>query len=115
MGSQTSIADSAILDLVEQTLDKSNPRVFYWALMDYGSYLKQTQGNLNKLSKAYTRQSKFEGSLRQLRGKVLRQLGYGPKTMQQLEALMPDSRLPQVLSMLLSEDLIAKHGVKYSL
>ena len=49
-----------------------NPREWYWALMDYGSFLKQSIGNLNKQSKAYNKQSRFEGSTRQLRSQILR-------------------------------------------
>lgn len=34
------VSDTDILKLVEHTLDTKNPRQWYWALMDYGSYLK---------------------------------------------------------------------------
>ena len=60
------ITDREILSLVEQTIDSEHPREFYWALMDYGTYLKSLVGNLNRASKYYTKQSKFEGSRRQL-------------------------------------------------
>jgi len=49
-----------------------NPREWNWALMDYGSHLKKEVGNLNKKSKTYTKQSRFEGSTRQLRSGILR-------------------------------------------
>ena len=42
------------------------PRDFYAALMDYGSYLKKSGIKLNAQSKHYTKQSKFKGSARQL-------------------------------------------------
>jgi len=35
------VKDSEIFPLVEKTLDTSNPRVWYYALMDYGVMLKQ--------------------------------------------------------------------------
>jgi A/G-specific adenine glycosylase len=44
---------------------------WYWALMDYGAYLTKIIPNPNKKSKHYTKQSKFEGSDRQIRGKIL--------------------------------------------
>ena len=50
-----------------------SPRQWYWALMDYGSYLKVTIANPNKRSKHYVKQSKFEGSDRQIRGRLLRE------------------------------------------
>lgn len=49
-----------------------NSREWYWALMDYGSHLKQTVGNLNRKSTTYAKQSRFEGSRRQLRSQILR-------------------------------------------
>jgi A/G-specific adenine glycosylase len=42
--------------------------------MDYGTYLKQHIDNPSKKSKTYVKQSKFEGSLRQVRGQVLKLL-----------------------------------------
>jgi A/G-specific adenine glycosylase len=39
--------------------------------MDYGSYLGKTIPNPNKKSRHYTKQSKFEGSNREIRGKIL--------------------------------------------
>ncbi|MCA9386003.1 A/G-specific adenine glycosylase, partial [Candidatus Dojkabacteria bacterium] len=68
------ISDLQILSLVELSLDQDNPRDWYYALMDYGAYIKSTLGNQNKRSKHYSKQSKFEGSKRQLRGEILRLL-----------------------------------------
>ena len=42
--------------------------------MDYGSYLSNIIENPNRKSKHYVRQSKFEGSLRQVRGEILKRL-----------------------------------------
>lgn len=42
------ISDKEILPLVEKTLDKSNPREWYYALMDYGVMLKKLIPNLTK-------------------------------------------------------------------
>lgn len=68
------VHDKDILPLVQETLDTANPREWYYALMDYGSYLKKLHPNPNRKSKHYTRQSKFEGSDRQVRGQILRLL-----------------------------------------
>ena len=70
------ISDKELLPLVAQALKKSKmqPRDFYAALMDYGSYLKQKGIKLNSRSKHYTKQSKFEGSRRQKRAARLRAL-----------------------------------------
>ncbi len=71
------ITDSQILDLVEKTLPEKDFRMWYWALMDYGSYLGRTLNiagkkyNPNIQSKHYNKQSKFIGSDRQIRGRIL--------------------------------------------
>lgn len=68
------VPDSEILPLIEQTVDTENPREWYYALMDYGAELKKKVVNPSRRSSGYTKQSKFEGSLRQARGAILRQL-----------------------------------------
>lgn len=109
------IDDREIITLLAKTLDAGQPREFYWALMDYGTYLKQAHGNLNKLSKSYARQSKFHGSKRQIRGAVIRLLGDGTQMYGSLQNAIQDERLDTVLSDLEAEGLIKKHGANYSL
>jgi A/G-specific adenine glycosylase len=111
----TDVADKDILSLVEQTLDYENPREFYWALMDYGSHLKASVGNLNKVSRHYTKQSTFHGSRRQIRGQVIRLLGSGDASLADLQAGIADERLADVLKDLVSEGLIRAEGDRYSL
>ena len=71
------IHDEDILKLVDRTLDMKNPREWYWALMDYGSFLGRTLNikgkkyNPNVQSKHYTKQSKFIGSDREMRVNIL--------------------------------------------
>lgn len=112
---QTDIADKEILQLVGKTLDRENVREFYWALMDYGSYLKSTIGNMNKASKHYTKQSAFEGSRRQVRGQVLRELGVTSKTLEELQMTIQDQRLKAVLAELTDEGLIQQNSGRFSL
>ena len=71
------ISDKELLPLIAQTIDINNARQWYYALMDYGVHLKQKLPRINAASKHYTRQSKFIGSKRQVRGiiiKILTQL-----------------------------------------
>lgn len=68
------VNDSEILPLVEQTLDRENPRDWYYALMDYGAMLKTKLPNPNRKSAHYSRQAPFEGSNRQIRGMILKLL-----------------------------------------
>ena len=79
------IDEQVLKDLAEQTLYVKNPRKWYWALMDYGTYLKKTEGNFNRKSTKHTVQSKFEGSFRQKRAATLRcLLKNGPMTKDEL-------------------------------
>ncbi len=66
------VSDADIMPLVEQTLDRKDPRRWYNALMDYGVYLKKLHKNPSRRSAHYIKQSKFEGSNRQLRGMILK-------------------------------------------
>jgi A/G-specific adenine glycosylase len=71
------IHDDELLPLVRQTLDTKEPRKWYNALMDYGTMLKRENGNPNKKSAHYTRQSPFENSNRQVRGMIVKVLVAG--------------------------------------
>ncbi len=68
------VKDTDILPLIEKTLDMSDPRQWYYALMDYGAMLKKQIRNPNRKSAHYQRQPPFEGSQRQLRGMILKVL-----------------------------------------
>ncbi len=68
----TNISDSSIAPLMEMTMDTANPREWYYALTDYGVFLKQNGYQVNSVFKGYRPQTKFQGSRRQVRGEVLR-------------------------------------------
>lgn len=108
------VTDAQIRALVQATLPEE-PRQWYWALMDYGTYLKQAVGNTARQSASYNRQSAFEGSRRQIRGQVLRTLGDGPLELADLQADNPDERLPDVVQDLLEEGFIHRHKGRYHL
>lgn len=69
-----SIQDNVIMPILRKTLDSSNVRKWYYALMDYGVMLKKTHPELNKRSAHYRKQSQFKGSTREIRGKILKLL-----------------------------------------
>jgi A/G-specific adenine glycosylase len=69
------VSDADLLPLVETTLDRENPRDWYYALMDYGTWLKKVHPNPSRRSSHHeTAQSPFPGSHRQLRATILRAL-----------------------------------------
>ncbi len=69
---KTGIHDRDILPLIEKTLDQENPREWYFALMDYGAFLKKERVNPSRGSAHYIKQSAFKGSNRELRGAILK-------------------------------------------
>ena len=112
---QNQITDAQLIPYIEASLDEINPRDWYWALMDYGSYLKQTIPNPNVRSKHFTRQSAFEGSVRQIRGQIIKLLTVGPVSLTKLQNTIVDTRLITVLGSLQDEGLISHRGSTYRL
>ncbi len=109
------VTDAQLFELVQQTLPEENFREWYWALMDYGTHLKQTVGNLSRRSSTFTKQSKFDGSKRQLRGAVLRLLGASHRTKAQLVKQIVDERLESVMDDLVREGLIVRRNNTFTL
>jgi A/G-specific adenine glycosylase len=72
------VHDREIMPLVAATLDRHNPRQWYYALMDFGVWLKQLHPNPGRRSRHHAQQSRFEGSNRQLRSRLLRAVMAGP-------------------------------------
>ena len=80
------VPDSELVPLVELTCPANvanaadaaatelTPRSWYYALLDYGAYLKKTIPNPSRRSKSHVKQSRFEGSHRQKRAELLRVL-----------------------------------------
>jgi A/G-specific adenine glycosylase len=73
------ISDTEIVPLIEAALPRTNPRDWYYALMDYGTFLAKTVPNPNRRSRSYHQQSQFKGSQREVRGKIVRLLVTHPK------------------------------------
>lgn len=71
------VSDKEVLEVLKKvTPNTTTSRDWYYALYDYGTFLKKRLGKnktkLHKKSKHYTKQSKFEGSFRQKRAQVLK-------------------------------------------
>jgi A/G-specific adenine glycosylase len=71
---RTDVSDAELHAVVQTTVDQEHPREWYWALMDYGSFLKRQGAGLNNISKHYKKQSPLKGSVREVRGQILKQL-----------------------------------------
>ena len=105
------VSDKQLETLVEQTLDRDNPREWYWALMDYGAFLKKTVGGRLSSSSHYVKQTPLKGSAREMRGRILRALITGKQDEQLLrETVLWDERFEPALAALSREGLIEKTG-----
>lgn len=100
------VSDAQILPYIESSLDPEDSRQWYWALMDYGSYLKSVHKNPSRKSKHHVVQSRFQGSKRQIRGSVLKLLLEKPRALGDLKHQIVDERLIEVLQDLQNEQLI---------
>jgi A/G-specific adenine glycosylase len=128
------VHDRELYPLVEETLDREDPRRFYYALMDYGDMLRRRFGAKNDRSVHYRKQPPFAGSDRQVRGEILRLLlerpGRAPEEIRRrVEATLalPESdrkkagepvgngRLDRILRSLREEGLIVREGGRYRL
>jgi A/G-specific adenine glycosylase len=115
---KTGIADSELLPLIEKTMDTKHPREWYAALMDYGSHLKQTIGNVSRKSAHHTKQSKFKGSNREVRGVIIRLLTQqGSMTLRSIlkETNFSRERCKAQLAALLKEGMIVQKRGAYLL
>ena len=72
------VTDRQLRPLVEAACPTEDVRGWYYALLDVGAHLKRTQGNPSRRAAAYTRQSAFEGSRRQKRSWLLREVMASP-------------------------------------
>ncbi|MDR2197737.1 MAG: adenine glycosylase [Coriobacteriales bacterium] len=117
------VHDREIIPLIEATCDRVDPRGWYYALLDYGNHLKKTLPNPSRASKHHTRQSRFEGSVRQKRAWLLRELlALGEATTEELcvslnraehRASRPDLSLEElqaILTALASEGFIVEQA-----
>jgi A/G-specific adenine glycosylase len=71
-GAKNNVTDKDLMPLIAATVDNDNPREWYYALMDYGVFLKSQYTNPSRKSAHYNKQSKFDGSDRQIRAAILK-------------------------------------------
>jgi A/G-specific adenine glycosylase len=114
---QSDIDDAELFRLIERTIDTGNPREWYYALMDYGAYIKKEYGNPNSRSKHYARQSIFKGSDREIRGAILRFVSERPRSRRALVASLQfeDVRIDAQLEALQREGMLEYRKSRYAL
>jgi len=87
------VSDKELIPYIADTCPKANdngslgPRAWYYALLDYGAHLKSQISNPSRRSAHHTQQSKFEGSRREKRSFVLKQVLAAPEGISREELL----------------------------
>jgi A/G-specific adenine glycosylase len=115
---KTKINDSEILPILNETLDRKNPRKWYSALMDYGTMLKKRYQNPSRKSVHYSRQSPFKGSRREIRGAILRMLVGNSLTQHQIIqnlASKNETQIKNIIKELCNEELLRKIKGKFKI
>jgi A/G-specific adenine glycosylase len=115
LADRSGVRDREILPLVDQTLDRQQPRVWYYALMDYGARLKGAIPNPNRRSAHHQRQAPFADSDRQVRGLILKALLASPVL--SLEALIDalgqsPGRISRLVQALIREGFLEAAGAQ---
>ncbi|SRR5260221_8883067 len=108
---QESVNDKELLPLIAATVDHDNPREWYYALMDYGVFLKSRKTNPSRKSAHYSKQSKFEGSDRQIRARIVKFITENEHVSHDQVLSMIDkdmSRVEKIIDKLVAEDFIKK-------
>ncbi len=109
------VTDEALLEKIRETLPEKDLRDWYYALMDYGTYLKKEKKIKNTQSKHYIKQKPFKGSLRYVRGTLLKKLVLEKVLKENVYDLFPEYtsiQVEKVCEDLLKEGLI-KETKKY--
>lgn len=103
------VSDAQLRPAIERTLDQAYPREFYWALMDYGTWLKKNGAGRITQSKHYKKQSPLKGSVRELRGLIIKQLAAGDIPLVDLQQQYDDDeRFTTALNGLLTDGLVSE-------
>lgn len=118
--SRKQVEDSEIEPLLERALPPKDCRTWYYALTDLGAVLRARIGhNPNCHAQQYHRQSPFEGSVRQLRGAIIRHLSTnGPTAMATLKSIAIEhphnADIERVIATLSDEGFVVQeHGSVY--
>jgi A/G-specific adenine glycosylase len=105
------VSDAQLSGVVANTMDTENPREFYWQLMDYGTWLKKQGAGSIRLSAHYVKQSPLKGSVREVRGQIIKALAAGDLRAEQLKrAVAVDERYEKALAGLINDGLVMQTG-----
>ncbi|MBI2418076.1 MAG: Fe-S cluster assembly protein HesB [Ignavibacteriales bacterium] len=107
------IPNESLKPLALSCIPKNKSAMWHNALMDYGAAMAMT---VKKSIPPLTKQSRFTGSFRQVRGKIIKLLiEKGKMSLNGLQASINDARLEKALEALLDEKLVFRKGTTYRL
>ncbi len=110
------VDDRELFVLLERLLPEANYREWYWAMMDYGSHLKKTVGGRLDQSRHYKKQAPLKGSIREVRGMIIKLLAAGISDEASLkQAIGADDRFTPALEGLIRDGLVTRHAPYLSL
>lgn len=101
------VTDKQIAEKLAETIDTNHPREFYWAIMDYGTWLKKNGAGRIAQSAHYKKQTPLKGSVREVRGQIIRLLTNGDLFLDGVKSqLKADERFPLALEGLVRDGLV---------
>lgn len=118
---KTGVPDKDILTIAQKAVRKEDPREWHYALFDYGALALKNKG-VNRQSRHYVKQDRFEGSFRSFRTSVVRILlekeCAEKKTLhsfleQELRKQKAPWRASDIIASLVKDGLIAESGQLY--
>lgn len=103
------VSDTELREVVARTLDQEHPREFYQALMDYGTWLKRQGGGRLTQSRHYKKQAPLKGSVREVRGQIVKRLTRGDQVLDELAMeYVADNRFEPALAGLMADGLVTQ-------
>jgi len=115
------VSDKEVLEIAQKVVVRKNAREWHYALFDYGATQLRDK-KINRRSRHYHKQSKFEGSFRSFRTKVVQFLLSQPQNRashKALENFLKKEKSPyppgEVLDALFKDKILKKPGTYYSL
>jgi A/G-specific adenine glycosylase len=111
------VSDAMIEPLLKVTLDTANPKKFYNALMDCGTYIKEHY-NFSRHSLHYTVQTPYSTSLRKVRGDIVRYIvnnGAVNSDMLAQSLGYPPEKIHKALEALCQENMVCEDNGVYTI
>jgi len=110
------VDDTELLPLIEQTMDRDTPRAWFNALMDYGTDLKEQFPNPSRKSAQYAKQKPLKGSVREVRGWIMKQLVQNKQvSLAEIQAVFDEDRTQKAITGLVKDCLITEQKGTYLL